>query len=42
LTVIPADIKYYLCGKALMVVETRDILIERGVPFSNILSEIYF
>lgn len=39
---IPADIKYYLCGKALMVVETRDILIERGVPFSNILSEIYF
>lgn len=41
-TVIPPDIKYYLCGKALMVVETRDILIERGVPFSNILSEIYF
>lgn len=42
LTDIPADIKYYLCGKALMVVETRDILIERGVPFSNILAEIYF
>ena len=39
---IPAGIKYYLCGKALMVVEVRDLLIERGVPFGNILSEIYF
>ncbi len=36
------DIKYYLCGKALMVVEVRDLLIEKGVPFKNILSEIYF
>jgi ferredoxin/flavodoxin---NADP+ reductase len=41
-TNIPAGIKYYLCGKALMVVEVRDLLIERGVPFGNILSEIYF
>lgn len=39
---IPPEIKYYLCGKALMVVEVRDLLIERGVPFGNILSEIYF
>jgi len=36
------DIKYYLCGKALMVVEVRDLLIEKGVPFDNILAEIYF
>jgi len=36
------DVKYYLCGKALMVVEVRDLLIERGVPFENILAEIYF
>ncbi|NOR73559.1 MAG: oxidoreductase, partial [Draconibacterium sp.] len=36
------DIKYYLCGKALMVVEVRDLLIEKGVPFENILAEIYF
>jgi ferredoxin/flavodoxin---NADP+ reductase len=40
--VIQPEIKYYLCGKALMVVEVRDLLIERGVPFENILSEIYF
>lgn len=33
---------YYLCGSAEMVVETRDILISRGVPVSNINSEIYF
>ncbi|HDP76113.1 MAG TPA: oxidoreductase [Bacteroidales bacterium] len=33
---------YYLCGSAEMVVETRDILISRGVPVSNINSELYF
>jgi ferredoxin/flavodoxin---NADP+ reductase len=38
----PREIKYYLCGKALMVVEVRDLLIEKGVPFENILAEIYF
>lgn len=36
------DIKYYLCGSAEMVVETRDILISKGVPFGHIISEIYF
>ena len=36
------DIKYYLCGKALMVVEVRDLLIERGIPYENIIAEIYF
>lgn len=39
---VPASINYYLCGKALMVVEVRDLLISRGVPFENILAEIYF
>lgn len=39
---IPQEIKYYLCGKALMVVEVRDFLIGRGVPYENIVSEIYF
>jgi len=38
----PRENKYYLCGKALMVVEVRDLLIEKGIPFGNILSEIYF
>ena len=39
---LPADQKYYLCGKALMVVEVRDLLIEKGVPYENIVAEIYF
>jgi ferredoxin--NADP+ reductase len=39
---LPTDINYYLCGKALMVVEVRDLLISRGVPYQNILAEIYF
>jgi len=39
---LPTDINYYLCGKALMVVEVRDLLISRGVPYENILAEIYF
>jgi ferredoxin--NADP+ reductase len=38
----PRENKYYLCGKALMVVEVRDLLIEKGIPYGNILSEIYF
>lgn len=36
------DVKYFICGKALMVVEVRDLLIEKGVPYDNILAEIYF
>lgn len=39
---IPTDCKYYLCGLAEMVVETRDLLIEKGVPYENIIAEIYF
>lgn len=39
---LPANEKYYLCGSAEMVVEVRDILIARGIPFDNIISEIYF
>ena len=34
--------KYYLCGVAEMVVDVRDILISKGIPFGNIISEIYF
>lgn len=36
------SLKYYLCGNAEMVVETRDILISKGIPFDHIISEIYF
>lgn len=35
-------VNYYLCGSAIMVVEVRDLLIEKGVPFSNIFAEICF
>lgn len=36
------NVRYYLCGKALMVVEVRDLLIEKGIDYSNIIAEIYF
>ncbi len=39
---LPLNHKYYLCGRDQMVVEVRDILIAKGIPFKNILSEIYF
>lgn len=39
---LPVDVNYFLCGKALMVVEVRDLLIAKGVPYENILAEIYF
>ncbi len=39
---LPGDSVYYLCGSSEMVVETRDILISKGIPFGNIISEIYF
>jgi len=39
---LPLDTKYYLCGSAEMVVDTRDILIEKNIPYENIIAEIYF
>jgi ferredoxin/flavodoxin---NADP+ reductase len=33
---------YYLCGRAEMVVQVRQILMSKGIPYRNILSEIYF
>ena len=38
----PQDQRYYICGQATMAVETRDLLIEKGIPFVNIVTEIYF
>lgn len=38
----PHHQKYYLCGVPEMVVEVRDILIEKGVPYHQIIAEIYF
>lgn len=39
---LPEDALYYLCGRAQMVVECRDKLIEKQVPFNRIIAEIYF
>lgn len=39
---LPPDARYMLCGGSNMVVEVRDILIRKGIPFENIASEIYF
>jgi ferredoxin/flavodoxin---NADP+ reductase len=36
------SIPFYLCGSAEMVVDVRDILIEKGVPYDKILAEIFF
>ena len=38
----PIDYKYYLCGKSLMVVDVRDLLISKGIPYDHIYAEIYF
>ena len=39
---LPKGDKYYLCGQALMVVEVRDLLIQKGVPYGQIYAEIFF
>lgn len=39
---LPLDKQFYLCGRAEMVVEVRDILISKGISFKNIHAEIYF
>lgn len=39
---LPANINYYLCGSAEMVVDVRNLLINKGIPFRNIITEIYF
>ena len=33
---------YLLCGSAQMIVDARDLLIARGVPYRRILAEVYF
>jgi ferredoxin/flavodoxin---NADP+ reductase len=36
------NVKYYICGQALMVVEVRDMLISKNIGYENIIAEIYF
>jgi ferredoxin--NADP+ reductase len=40
--IFPEDCRYFLCGSPEMVVEVRDLLIDKGVPFNKIIAEIYF
>lgn len=35
-------ILHYICGSAEFIVDIRDVLISRGIPFENIMAEIYF
>ncbi|MFO7977792.1 MAG: hypothetical protein R6U64_03965 [Bacteroidales bacterium] len=35
-------IPYYLCGNSEMVVDMRDLLIEKGIPYEKIIAEIFF
>jgi len=39
---LPKERKYYICGQATMCVEVRDLLISKGIAFTNIVVEIYF
>ncbi len=39
---LPKDRRYYLCGQAGMCVEVRDLLIAKGIPFTNVVTEIFF
>lgn len=39
---LPSGVQFFLCGSAEMVVDTRDVLIAKGVAFDRIVAEIYF
>lgn len=39
---LDCEARYLLCGSAEMVVDVRDLLISKGIPFENIRAEIYF
>lgn len=39
---LPRDARYYLCGSEQMIIHVRQILYRLGIPFSSVISEIYF
>jgi ferredoxin--NADP+ reductase len=39
---LPPVERYLVCGNSLMVVDMRDILISKGIPFDDVVAEIYF
>ncbi len=38
----PPSLRYLLCGSAPMIVEVRELLFRKGIPFSHILAEVFF
>ncbi len=36
------DRNYYICGSSQLIIDIRDILIRREVPYNQIIAEIYF
>ncbi len=38
---LPLDHYYYLCGSSEMVLQCRDILLEKGIPLKQIIGEFY-
>lgn len=39
---LPTNINYYICGSAEMVVDVRNLLLEKGVSYNCVITEIYF
>jgi ferredoxin-NADP reductase len=39
---LPLASRYLVCGGSRMVVDCRDIIIAKGVPFESVIGEIYF
>lgn len=39
---LPKESRVYLCGNPQMIIEVRDILLQKGFSLENIISEVYF
>ncbi|AHC15755.1 ferredoxin--NADP(+) reductase [Salinispira pacifica] len=39
---LPKDAGYYLCGSEQMIIQVRQLLYRLGIPYSSVISEIYF
>lgn len=39
---LPKENKVYLCGNPQMIIQVRDILLQKGFSLENIISEVYF
>ncbi len=40
--ILQKELQYFLCGSAEMVIECRELLLEKKVPYGNIMAEVYF